>query len=119
MEYNEKILKKFEKELSKHYGENIVVFHEVTTDGELHIDCELFNTRIGNDEFYTLATIGMSMHTMEQAVENVMNRLGIVKSTDNEAVMEIDGQAFGRLVYKYNNKENRRIGTSMRVGGAY
>ena len=33
-----------------------------------------------------------------------------------EAVMEVDGQAFGRLVYKYGNKEAKRVG--VRLAGA-
>lgn len=33
-----------------------------------------------------------------------------------EAVMEVDGQTFGRLVYKYGNKESKRVGVRL-VGG--
>lgn len=57
--------------------------------------------------------------TMKEAFKEALMEMGFGKNADNEAVLEIDGQVFGRLVYKYNNKENRRIGTSMRVGGAY
>lgn len=73
MEYSAKEIEKIEKQLDKHYGENLGVFHEIVTEGKLHIDCQLYSTRIGCEEFYTVATIGMSKYTMEDAPNGYRN----------------------------------------------
>lgn len=49
--------------------------------------------------------------TIEQALFNALNRAGY--GGQGEAVLEVDGQQFGKLVYRYGNKENRRIGVSL------
>ena len=73
MEYTNKEIEKLEKQLDMHYGENLGVYHEIVTEGKLHIDCMLYDTKIGNEEFYTVATIGMSKYTMETAIEGYNN----------------------------------------------
>ena len=52
------------------------------------------------------------LSTIEQAMINALNLVGF-SGGQNEAVFEVDGQTFARLVYKYNSSENRRIGVSM------
>ena len=59
------------------------------------------------------------LSTMKQALMEALAESGYGKNETNEAIIELDGVQFGRLVYKFGNKENRRIGTSMRIGGAY
>lgn len=51
------------------------------------------------------------LSTMVQAFRQAMSDMGY--GGQGEAVLEVDGQQFGRLVYKYNNKETRRIGTKL------
>ncbi len=68
-----------------------------------------------NREF--LAVLGDQKHgtnieaplaTIEQAVANVISRTGAAGQT--EAILEIDGEKFGRLVYKLNKRESKRVG---------
>lgn len=68
-----------------------------------------------NREF--LAVLGDQKHgtnveaplaTIEQAVANVISRTGT--SGQTEAILEIDGEKFGRLVYKLNKRESKRVG---------
>jgi hypothetical protein len=49
--------------------------------------------------------------TIEQALFNALSRAGY--GGHGEAVLEVDGQQFGKLIYRYGNKENRRIGVSL------
>lgn len=49
--------------------------------------------------------------TIEQALFNALSRAGY--GGQGEAVLEVDGQQFGKLIYRYGNKENRRIGVSL------
>lgn len=49
------------------------------------------------------------LSTIESAVENVMRKM-TVGSNRSEAVLEIDGEQFGRIVYRLNKNEGRRIG---------
>lgn len=73
MEYTDKEIRKIEKQLDKHFGENLGVYHEIVTEGKLHIDSVVYDTRIGNQEFYTVVTVGMSKYTMEEAIDNYKN----------------------------------------------
>lgn len=50
------------------------------------------------------------LETMVQAFRQALSSMDYGKG---EATMEVDGQQFGRLVYKYNNKESRRVGTKL------
>ena len=51
------------------------------------------------------------LSTMVQAFRQAISEMGY--GGQGEAVLEVDGQQFGKLVYKYNNKEYRRIGTRL------
>lgn len=55
------------------------------------------------------------LSTIEQALENVLNRTGFNQNSQVEAVIEVDGRQFGRLVYKYGNDSGRIIGGSLVV----
>lgn len=70
-----------------------------------------------NREF--LAVLGDQRHgtnieaplaTIEQAVANVISRIGATGKT--EAILEIDGEKFGRMVYKLNKRESKRVGVN-------
>lgn len=70
-----------------------------------------------NREF--LAVLGDQRHgtnveaplaTIEQAVANVIARTGVGGRT--EAILEIDGEKFGRMVYKLNKRESKRVGVN-------
>lgn len=70
-----------------------------------------------NREF--LAVLGDQRHgtnieaplaTIEQAVANVISRIGVAGKT--EAILEIDGEKFGRMVYKLNKRESKRVGVN-------
>ncbi len=49
------------------------------------------------------------LSTIESAVENVMRKM-TVGNSHSEAVLEIDGEQFGRIIYRLNKNEGRRIG---------
>lgn len=51
------------------------------------------------------------LSTMVQAFRTALSDMNYTGG--NEAVLVVDDQVFGRLVYKYNNKESRRIGVSI------
>lgn len=51
------------------------------------------------------------LSTMVQAFRQAMSEMGY--NGQGEAVLEVDGQQFGKLVYKYNSKESRRVGTKL------
>lgn len=54
------------------------------------------------------------MSTIEQGVENVLRRMGVTGgSGDTTVILELDGQQFGKVVYKTYNRENRRIGVRL------
>lgn len=48
--------------------------------------------------------------TIEQAVANVLSRMGGFGT--QQAVLEIDGEKFGKLIYKLNKREGKRLGVS-------
>lgn len=48
--------------------------------------------------------------TIEQAVANVLSRMGGFGT--QQAVLEIDGEKFGKLIYKLNKREGKRVGVS-------
>ena len=50
--------------------------------------------------------------TVEQALINALNRTGYTGG-QQEAIFEVDGQTFAKLVYKYNSREGRRVGVTM------
>lgn len=51
------------------------------------------------------------LETIVQAFRQAMSEMGY--NGQGEAILEVDGQKFGKLVYKYNNKESRRVGTRL------
>lgn len=51
------------------------------------------------------------LSTMVQAFRQAMSDMGY--GGQGEAVLVVDGQQFGKLVYKYNSKESRRIGVRL------
>lgn len=65
MEYKAKEIAKLEKAMSKSFGEHLGVYHEIVTEDNLHIDCEVFKTNIEGEEFYTVVTLGLSKYKME------------------------------------------------------
>ena len=48
--------------------------------------------------------------TIEQAVANVLSRMGGFGT--QQAVLEIDGEKFGKLIYRLNKREGKRVGVS-------
>ena len=54
------------------------------------------------------------LSTIEQAVENVLSRSGFGGS--QSAILEIDGEKFGRLVYRLNKREGKRVGVNFSEG---
>ena len=50
--------------------------------------------------------------TIEQALINALNRTGYTGG-QQEAIFEVDGQTFAKLVYKYNSREGRLVGVTM------
>lgn len=54
------------------------------------------------------------LSTIEQAVENVLSRSGFGSS--QSAILEIDGEKFGRLVYRLNKREGKRVGVNFSEG---
>ena len=63
----------------------------------------------------TETNVEAPLSTIEQALENVLNRTGFNQNSQVEAVIEVDGRQFGRLVYKYGNDSGRIIGGSLVV----
>lgn len=57
------------------------------------------------------------LETMKQAFKEAIGEMGGLGGGDVNAVMEIDGTKFGQIVYKYNNKENQRVGVRMVTTG--
>lgn len=52
--------------------------------------------------------------SIEQAVENVLRRGGFSSSPREQTViLELDRQQLGKVVYKLNKEESRRIGVSL------
>ncbi len=71
-----------------------------------------------NREF--LAMLGDQTHgtNIEAPLDTIVSAFRKVTREGNgggkgEAVMEVDGQAFGRLVFKYGNKEAKRVGVRL------
>lgn len=54
------------------------------------------------------------LSTMVQAFKQALSDMGY--AGQNEAVLVVDGQQFGKLVYKYNNQESRRVGVRLTEG---
>jgi hypothetical protein len=52
------------------------------------------------------------LETIKQALAEVMAQYGN-RGTDQEAVMEVDGVQFAKLVFRLNKSEQRRIGVSL------
>lgn len=52
------------------------------------------------------------LETIKQAVAEVMAQYGN-RGTDQEAVMEVDGVQFAKLIFRLNKSEQRRIGVSL------
>lgn len=67
-----------------------------------------------NKDYEVVSPLG----TMKQAFEEVLDaRGGLGGGGPITVIMEIDGTRFGQAVYKYNNKENQRVGVRMVTGG--
>lgn len=56
--------------------------------------------------------------TIVQAMQIALASNGGANSGTNEAYMVLDDEVFGKLVYRYNNKERNRIGISLAGGNA-
>lgn len=56
--------------------------------------------------------------TIVQAMQIALASNGGANSGTNEAYMVLDDEVFGKLVYRYNNKERNRIGVSLAGGNA-
>lgn len=66
-----------------------------------------------NKDYEVVSPLG----TIKQAVKEVIGEMGLNGNGQGSAVMEIDGVKFGQIVYKYNNKENDRVGVRMVTNG--
>lgn len=53
------------------------------------------------------------LSTIEQALENVLNRRGNAGGGEQSAILELDGTAFGRLIYRLSKSEGQRIGVDI------
>ena len=73
MEYSAKVIDKIEQEMELFYGTYLGTYHEVITEGNYHIDVELFKSKVDTQEFYTLVTVGMSQYIMKDAVDGYSN----------------------------------------------
>ena len=51
--------------------------------------------------------------TMVQAFKQAVVDVGMAGGGDTTVVLELDGQQFGRAVFKANNRESRRVGVSL------
>ena len=58
------------------------------------------------------------LSTMKQAVKEVIEEMGGLGNSKNEAVLELNGEKFGRIVYKVYGKEKQRVGVRMVVDNA-
>ena len=62
----------------------------------------------------TGTNIEAPLSTIEQAVENVLRRSGYGTGSGSQTViLELDRQQFGKVVYRLNKEESRRIGVSL------
>lgn len=57
------------------------------------------------------------LETMKQAFKEAIGEMGGMGGGTVQADMILDGTKFGQLVYKYNNKENDRVGVRMVTNG--
>lgn len=57
------------------------------------------------------------LETMKQAFKEAIGEMGGMGGGTVQADMILDGTKFGQLVYKYNNKENDRVGLRMVTNG--
>ncbi len=73
MEYKAKVIEKLVDEMELFYGNHLGTYHEIVTEGDYHIDVEVFKSKIDTEEFYTLVTVGMSQYTMKDAVDGYSN----------------------------------------------
>jgi archaellum component FlaC len=68
-----------------------------------------------NKDYEVVSPLG----TIRQAVDEALDARGGLGGGGGSitVVMELDGTKFGQAVYKYNNKENQRVGVRMVTGG--
>lgn len=66
-----------------------------------------------NKDYEVVSPLG----TMKQAFKEAIEEMGGLGGGTVKADMILDGTKFGQLVYKYNNKENDRVGVHMVVRG--
>lgn len=72
-----------------------------------------------NDQPRGQTNIEAPLETIKQALKEVFLEVDF-NGGQNEAALEIDGEKFGRLIYRLNKKETNRVGVTTRVnGGAY
>lgn len=57
------------------------------------------------------------MSTIEQAVENVMDRRGWSDNRPLQVDMYLDKQRLGRVVYELSNQEKQRVGVRLVTEG--
>ena len=56
--------------------------------------------------------------TMKQAFKDAIQEMGLTGGSKDEAVIEVDGVTFGRLIRKYGTRESTRVGVSLVTSGA-
>lgn len=66
-----------------------------------------------NKDYEVVSPLG----TIKQAVLEAIGEAGGLGGGTAQADLIIDGTKFGQLVYKYNNRENDRVGVRMVTGG--
>lgn len=58
------------------------------------------------------------LSTMKQAFKEAIEEMGGLRNDKSEAVLELNGEKFGRIVYKLYGKEKQRVGVRMVVDNA-
>lgn len=72
-----------------------------------------------NDQPRGQTNVEAPLETIKQALKEVFQEVDF-SSGQNEAVLELDGVQFGRIIYRLNRRESGRVGITTRVnGGAY
>lgn len=73
-------------------------------------------TVVPNNISYMSFVSGNAIDTDDLA-EKINSKLQLSSdSSKNEAILEIDGEKFGRLIYKLNKKESKRVGVNFAEG---
>ena len=68
-------------------------------------------------DVYKRQEVVSPMSTIEQAVENVMDRRGWSDNRPLQVDMYLDKQRLGRVVYELSNQEKQRVGVRLVTEG--